>query len=196
MTKLPLSFYQRSALQVAPELLGKVLVTCKKGEITSGVIVEVEAYTGEDDPASHVYQGRKTPRTRILYEAGGRVYVYRIYGIYTCLNVVTGEKGQPHSVFIRALEPREGIEVMKKRRGTEDIRRLTSGPARLTQALGIDMNFYGESLTGERIFILDSSSLPPHEIATSPRINIDYAGEGRNLPYRFYLKNSPFLSRR
>lgn len=180
---------------MAPELLGKILVTRIGEKITSGVIVEVEAYTGENDPASHVFQGRKTSRTRILYEPGGRVYVYRIYGIHVCLNLVTGKRGEPHSVFIRALEPREGIEIMKERRGIEDVLQLTSGPARLTRALGIDMSFYGEILTGDKLFILDAPPLSLEEISRSPRINIEYAGEGRYFPYRFYRKNSPFISR-
>ncbi|MCD6521593.1 DNA-3-methyladenine glycosylase [Candidatus Calescamantes bacterium] len=194
MSKLPLSFYQRPVLTVAPELLGKILVTSLPEGITSGKIVEVEAYTGIKDPASHVYGGKKTERTRVIFEEGGKVYVYFVYGMHVCFNIVTGEKGTAECVFIRALEPLEGIEIMKKRRGVNDIFKLTSGPAKLTQALGIDMSFYGESLDGERIYLKEGEKIEPSRIDTSPRIGIDYAGEAKEWEYRFFIKDSPFLS--
>ena len=180
-------------MQLAPLFIGKILVTETSEGLTSGKIVEVEAYTGINDPASHTYKGRRTPRTEVIYQEGGRVYVYRIHGIHICLNIVVNRKDIPECVFIRALQPIEGLEIMKKRRRTEDIKKLTSGPARLTQALGIDMSFYGESLIGDRIYICEGERVPSEKIGRSPRINIDYAGEARNLPLRFYIKNNPFL---
>ena len=195
MNRLSSSFYKKSALEISPLLLGKVLVTNNNGELTSGKIVEVEAYTGVDDPASHTYRGRRTKRTEIIYDEGGKIYVYKIHGIHICLNIVVNVKDIPECVFIRALEPIDGIEIMKKRRKNSDLRKLTSGPAKLTQALGIDMSFYGESLISKRIYILNNDNIPDENIGRSPRINIDYAGEAKNWLYRFYIKGNSSLSK-
>ncbi len=196
MKKLPLSFYQRDALQVAPELLGKILVTRVDEEETAGKIVEVEAYTGIEDPASHVFGGKRTPRTEIQYREGGYIYVYLIHGIHYCLNIVVGKEGDPQCVFIRALEPLWGIEIMRKRRGIKgkNLKLLTSGPSRLTQALGIDKSFYGERLDGERIYLLEGEDIGEERILRTPRINVDYAGKASQWLYRFLLKDNPYLS--
>lgn len=195
MDKIPLFSYRKSALEVSPFLLGKVLVTNNNGELTSGKIIEVEAYTGVNDPASHSYKGRRTKRTEIMYDEGGKIYVYKIHGIHICLNIVVNKKDIPECIFIRALEPVDGIEIMKKRRKNSDLKNLTSGPAKLTQALGIDMSFYGESLESKRIYILNNN-ISCENIGRSPRINIDYAGEAKNYLYRFFIKGNPFLSKK
>ena len=186
--KLSSEFYKRPAVEVARDLLGKVLVC---GE-AKGIIVETEAYIGPEDKASHTAGGRHTERNDAMYRAGGCVYVYTIYGMHICFNVVTGPVGRGEAVLVRALEPIEGIELMKKRRGVEDVRNLTSGPGKLCAAMGIDKSFYGESLTGERIRIEDRGLRP--EIVVSRRINVDYAEEWAEKLLRFTVKDSPFVS--
>ena len=150
--KLPREFYLRDGLTVARELIGKKLVTNLRGEVTSGVIVETEAYMGAIDAASHAYKGL-TERTKIFYGAGGFVYVYLIYGRNICTNVVANVENVPEAVLIRALEPVEGVALMKLRRGKKNLRELCSGPGKLSQALGITKDFYGLDLCGEEIFI-------------------------------------------
>ena len=186
--KLSADFYKRPAARVARELLGKVLV-CGGAK---GIIVETEAYIGPEDKASHTAGGRHTERNDAMYREGGIVYVYTIYGMHTCFNVVTGPEGRGEAVLVRALEPVEGIDLMKKRRGTDNVKNLAGGPGKLCAAMGIDKSFYGESLTGERIWIEDRGLRP--EITVSRRINVDYAEEWAEKPLRFTIKNSPFVS--
>jgi len=189
----PLSrrFYARSALEVAPELLGKVLCRRRKGVLTSGRIVEVEAYLGAMDPASHAYRGR-TERNRAMFGPPGHAYVYFTYGSHFCMNVVTGCPGEASAVLIRALEPLEGIETMSPRRGRRQLSELTSGPGRLAQALAIDRAVYGHDLTREPLWIGPGGRSCPGWVAT-PRIGISRAAE---LLYRFVVADSPFVSRR
>lgn len=188
--KLPREFYLRDGLTVARELIGKKLVTNLRGEVTSGIIVETEAYMGAIDAAAHSYRG-KTERTKIFYGAGGFVYVYLIYGMHICTNVVANVENVPEAVLIRALEPVDGVEIMKRRRGKSNLRDLCSGAGKLSQALGITKEFYGADLCGEEIFIEDGEKLP---VVTTPRINIDYAGEAADYPWRFIAEGSKFLS--
>ncbi|HEV3468766.1 MAG TPA: DNA-3-methyladenine glycosylase [Pyrinomonadaceae bacterium] len=150
--KLGRDFYTRAdTLLVARELLGKLLVVpAPGGGRVSGRVVETEAYLGEGDRASHAYGGRRTPRTETMYAAGGTAYVYFVYGMHHQLNVVTGAEGSPHAVLVRALEPSEGVDLMRLRRPGREDRALTSGPGKLCQALGIDRTFDGEDLTGPR----------------------------------------------
>ena len=183
-------FYLRDGLTVARELIGKKLVTNLRGELTSGIIVETEAYMGAIDAAAHSYRG-KTERTKIFYGAGGFVYVYLIYGMHICTNVVANVENVPEAVLIRALEPVDGVEIMKRRRGKNNLRDLCSGAGKLSQALGITKEFYGADLCGEEIFIEDGEKLP---VVTTPRINIDYAGEAADYPWRFVAAGSKFLS--
>ncbi len=190
--KLSLDFYKNDAETVAKALLGKVLVTSTGEGVTKGVIVETEAYIGPEDLAAHTAGGRRTARNEAMYRPGGCVYVYTIYGMHTCFNVVTGEEGSGQAVLVRALEPLEGIELMKKRRGVSDIKNLASGPGKLCAAMGIDKSFYGESLAGDRIWIEDLGRSP--EILASKRINVDYAGEWADKLLRFTIKDSPFVS--
>ncbi|MBO7393619.1 MAG: DNA-3-methyladenine glycosylase [Abditibacteriota bacterium] len=185
-------FYKQPAEAAAKALLGKVLVTSAGEGVTKGIIVETEAYIGPEDMAAHTAGGRRTARNEAMYRPGGCVYVYTIYGMHTCFNVVTGPEDSGQAVLVRALEPLEGMELMRKRRGVSDIKNLASGPGKLCAAMGIDKSFYGESLTGNRIRIEDAGASP--EIIASKRINVDYAGEWADKLLRFTIKDSPFVS--
>jgi DNA-3-methyladenine glycosylase len=195
--KLPFSFYQRkNVLRIAKELLGKVLVTNWKGIITSGRIVECEAYAGIIDKASHASGGRKTARNEIMYGEGGYAYVYLCYGIHHLFNVVTNYRDVPHAVLIRALDPLEGIDEMLLRTNKKKLDyTLTRGPGNVSKALGISTKHTGISLLEDKIFIIDDGGkYSKKEMAASPRIGVDYAGKDAFLPYRFYVKGNPFVS--
>lgn len=197
--KLDNSFYDRSnVLTISKELLGKVLVTNFDGELTSGRIVEVEAYNGVGDRASHAYGGRRTNRTEVMFGAGGTAYMYLIYGIHHLFNVVTNKKDTPHAVLVRALEPVEGIETMLRRTGKKKLDyTLTRGPGNLSKALGLMTRHTGWSLSSEEIYIGDDGfKLKKSDIIATPRIGVDYAGEDAKLPYRFYVKDNPYVSGR
>ena len=197
MKKLPVSFYQRTdVLQIARELLGKIVVTRFDGMETSGRIVEVEAYNGIIDKASHAFGGKRTNRNEIMYADGGVAYVYLCYGIHHLFNVVTHCKEVPHAILIRALEPITGIDEMLKRTGKKKFdNTLTRGPGNLSKALGIYTLHSGFSLTGKELFIADDGfGFNKKEIAASTRIGVDYAGKDALLPYRFYIKGNPFVS--
>lgn len=199
---LPRDFYDGDALSVAEKLLGKLLVHRSPEGLTAGRIVELEAYMGESDKACHVYGGRRTPRTEILYGEGGHAYVYLIYGMYHCLNVTAGPVGTPYCILLRALEPIEGLALMQTRRGADKMRqlrqlsKLCSGPGKLCAAMGITRELYGEDLCGHRLWIEDDGfgNDYPLEIARGRRINIDYAEEAAAYDWRFAIKDSPFLS--
>jgi DNA-3-methyladenine glycosylase len=197
MKKLPASFYQRDdVLKIAKELLGKILVTKWKGQVSSGRIVEVEAYNGVVDKASHAAGGRRTKRNEIMYGRGGFAYVYLCYGIHHLFNVVTNIEEMPHAILIRALEPMRGIDVMLKRTGKKSLdNSLTRGPGNVSKALGIFTQHSGLSLSGKDLFIAaDDFELNKKNIVASPRIGVDYAGEDAKLPYRFFIKENPFVS--
>jgi len=197
MVKLPLSFYQRKdVVKIAKELLGKILVTNWKGLITSGRIVECEAYAGVIDKASHAAGGRRTARTEIMFGDGGSAYVYLCYGIHHLFNVVTNSKDIPHAILIRALEPIEGIEEMLLRTGKKKFdNTLTRGPGNVSKALEIFTKHSGMSLLNKKLFIADDGvQYKKNEIGSSPRIGVDYAGTDALLPYRFYVKGNPFVS--
>ena len=192
--KLPREFYLRDGLTVARELIGKKLVTNLSDGLTSGVIVETEAYMGAIDAAAHSYRGL-TERTRIFFGDGGFVYVYLIYGRNLCTNVVANVAGVPEAVLIRALEPVDGVELMKRRRGKNNLRDLCSGPGKLSQALGVTKNFYGADLCGDEIFIEPAENFQATVTATR-RINVDYAGAAAEYPWRFIAAGNKFLSRK
>lgn len=197
MKKLPLSFYQRkNVLQIAKDLLGKVVVTKWDGIITSARIVETEAYAGVMDRASHAYGARRTNRNDIMYAHGGVAYVYLCYGIHHLFNVVTNAHGIPHAILIRAGEPIQGIKEMLKRTGKKELdTTLTRGPGNLSKALGIYTQHSGSSLLNKNLFIAeDDFSYNKKEISASPRIGVDYAGDDALLPYRFFVKGNPFVS--
>jgi DNA-3-methyladenine glycosylase len=195
--KLDNSFYARPDVQrIARELLGKVLVTEFDGQRTSGRIVEVEAYNGVVDKASHAWSGRRTRRTEVMYREGGTAYVYLIYGIHHLFNVVTNKKDVPHAVLVRALEPLEGIPLMLERTGKVKLdHSLTRGPGNLSRAMGLYTLHTGYSLHEEEIYIGDDGyRLRKNEIIATPRIGVDYAEEDAALPYRFFVKGNPYVS--
>jgi DNA-3-methyladenine glycosylase len=195
--KLDNSFYARPNVQlIARELLGKVLVTEFDGLRTSGRIVEVEAYNGVVDKASHAWSGRRTRRTEVMYREGGTAYVYLIYGIHHLFNVVTNKKDIPHAVLVRALEPLEGIPLMLERTGKVKLdHSLTRGPGNLSRAMGLYTLHTGSSLHEGEIYIGDDGHrLRKSEIIATPRIGVDYAEEDAALPYRFFVKGNPYVS--
>jgi DNA-3-methyladenine glycosylase len=184
-------FYARDTVRVARDLLGCVLETRVRGSRTAGRIVEVEAYVGPHDPAAHGYGNRRSQRNARLFGPPGTAYVYFIYGMHWCFNAVTEPEGFPSAVLVRALEPLVGVDVMQRRRGTDDLKGLCAGPGRLCQALGINRAMDGVSLAGRRIRILGRESGRPR-IITSPRVGITKAAE---WPLRFCLAGSAWLSR-
>jgi len=197
MRRLPLSFYQRTnVLEIAKDLLGKILVTKWDGITTSARIVETEAYAGVIDKASHAYGGRQTARNNIMYAAGGFAYVYLCYGIHHLFNVVVNSKHVPHAVLIRAGEPLKGIDTMLERTGKEKLdNTLTRGPGNISKALGLSTAHSGLSLLSKDLFIADDGFMYTNkEIVTSPRIGVDYAGNHALLPYRFYIQGNRFVS--
>ncbi len=192
--KLRRPFYERPTLEVAEDLIGKVLVRRFGAARASGVIVETEAYIGQDDLACHASKGR-TPRTEIMFGPPGRSYVYLIYGFYHCLNAVTEAEGFPAAVLIRAIEPVEGVDLMRGNRPRAlKISDMGSGPGKLCQALGVDRGMNGISLSGTTLWIEDRS-LDPGTVASSPRIGVDYAGDYRDKPWRFFVEGNPHVSR-
>jgi DNA-3-methyladenine glycosylase len=196
--KLKKSFYRREVLVVARELLGKTLVKSNGNEILAGKIVEVEGYNGDFDKAAHSYGGI-TKRNEIMFEAGGYLYVYFTYGAHHCCNVVTGKKGQGTAVLIRAVEPIIGIDKMIQNRfnrnlkNDKEIFNLTSGPGKVCKAFSFDRTNSGTDLTSKEIFILDSEKIKSQEIGVSKRIGITRSVD---LPWRFFIKNNPYLSRK
>jgi DNA-3-methyladenine glycosylase len=194
--KLDKAFYTRDAVTVARELLGKYLVYQPEGKHFVGKIVEAEAYLGVEDMASHAFHGR-TNRTDVMFDEGGHLYVYFTYGMHWMTNVVTGSEGFAEAVLLRALQPVEGIAEMTVNRGGKDLRLLTSGPARLTQALGIDGSLNREELTGDLVWIEDrGDGVEPAEIIVSKRIGVDNAKDWKDRELRFYLAGNPFVSKR
>jgi DNA-3-methyladenine glycosylase len=195
--KLPREFYTRSnVLKVARDLLGKLLVvpTPDRSRV-SGVIVETEAYRGPQDRASHAFGGRRTKRTETMYQMGGTAYVYFVYGMYHQFNVVTNVADIPHAILIRALEPVEGIELMLRRRHGHSGRTLTNGPGKLCIALGIDRQLDAANLLGDRVWIEEGPKVSPRSIACGPRIGIDYAEEWVEKPWRFWIRDNPYVSK-
>ena len=198
MRILPLSYYQNpDPVALARDLLGKVLVTEFDGERTAGRIVETEAYMGGQDRASHAYRGR-TPRTEVMFGAGGRAYVYLCYGIHQMFNIVTNTEGIAHAILVRALEPLEGIATMLRRTGKKTLdASLTRGPGNVGKALGFHTTQCGLPLTGPELWIADDGfRFPEERVAASPRIGVDYAGEDAALPFRFYIAGHPNISGR
>ena len=193
MQKLARDFYLQDALGLARALVGKVLVRQTAEGVVSGRIVEAEAYMGALDAAAHSYRGKPGGRVNVQYGPGGFAYVYLIYGMHCCLNVVANAKGIPECVLIRALEPLTGLELMRRRRGKEAAKDLCSGPGKLCASLGIDRSSYGEDLCGDALYIAEDSR-DSHEILQTPRINVNYAGEAAAYPWRFVEKNSLYLS--
>ena len=195
--KLDQSFYERpDVVRIARELLGKGLFTRINGVVTGGMIVETEAYSWKER-GCHAYLSRKTGRNAIMFENGGNSYVYLCYGMHHLFNVVTNMPGVPEAVLVRAIEPTHGLPEMECRRGKLPSRlHLTSGPGKLTKALGIDRTLNGKSLLHDEVWIEDlSRKVPASKIEASPRIGIDYAGEDALLPWRFAIRENNWVSR-
>jgi DNA-3-methyladenine glycosylase len=197
---LPLSFYIREdVVQISRELLGKFLVTNIDGVLTSGMIVETEAYRASDDKACHAYNNRRTARTEVMFAEGGRAYVYLCYGIHHLFNVVTGPQDHAQAVLIRAVQAADNIPLMLKRRGRKHLNpQLSAGPGVLSKALGITTSLSGHSLLSKqgRIWIEDRSvPYTPDQIIAGPRVGIDYAEECVQWPWRFRIKNSAWTSK-
>ena len=196
-SKLARGFYTRTnVLTVARDLLGKLLVVpAPDGTRVSGIIVETEAYRGPRDRASHAYGGRRTKRTETMYGTGGTVYIFFVYGMYNQFNVVTNVNDVPHAVLVRALQPIEGIELMRGRRHGQPDRNLTNGPGKLCIAMGIDRKLDRADLLGNKVWLEAGERIPPRKIASGPRIGIDYAEEWVDKPWRFWVKDNAFVSR-
>ena len=195
--KLDYSFYARpDPTQIARELLGKILITRFEGVLTSGRIVETEAYAGVIDRASHAFAGRRTIRTEVMYQKGGKAYVYLCYGIHHLFNIVTNAKDIPHAILIRSLEPLQGIETMLSRTGKTKLDlTLTKGPGNVSKALGLFTHHSAKSLLSKEIFLVDDGfKLTRSQISSTPRIGVDYAGEDAKLPYRFMIKGNKYVS--
>ena len=197
MYKLNLDFYQREdILIISQDLLGKVLCTNIGGKLTSGIIVETEAYAGIADKASHAFGNRRTKRNETMYASGGKAYVYLCYGIHHLFNIVTNKENIPHAVLIRAIQPRDGIEIMLQRRNKKKIdHTLTSGPGSLTRALGITVKNSGTFLMDNLIWLEDQNiNYTNQDILSSPRVGVQYAGKDAQKPWRFQIVNNPWVS--
>lgn len=191
--KIRRSFYEQNTLEVARQLLGKYLVRQHAEGATVGRIVETEAYVGPEDKACHAARGR-TPRTEVMFGEPGHAYVYFIYGFHYMLNIVTEREGFPAAVLIRAVEPVRGIRLMKRRRGTDEPRKLASGPGKLCQAFAIDRTLNGGDMCGNVLYVRDGGE-PPPKIITTPRIGVDYAAEWKHKPFRFLINGNAFVSK-
>ncbi|RLG43243.1 MAG: DNA-3-methyladenine glycosylase [Thermoproteota archaeon] len=193
--KLPREFFCRDPVTLAKSLLGKLLVhETLEGRI-SGIVVETEAYLGREDKASRGYGGRRTPKMEPLYRDCGLLYIYPVHA-YAMLNVTAAPPKEPNAVLIRAVEPVEGIELMKKNRGSEiKLEKLCAGPGRLTKAFGITLDFNGISVEEGPIYFENYREVDLEDIVATKRIGVDYAGEHAELPLRFYIKGSKYLSR-
>jgi DNA-3-methyladenine glycosylase len=189
VTRLPRSFYARPTVLVARELVGKILVKESNEGLTSGRIVETEAYSGESDPASHAFRG-PSQRNEVMFGPPGYLYVYLSYGVHYCCNVVTEPLGVAGAVLLRALEPLTGLELMEARRGPRPTRELCNGPGKLCQALGIEMSDYGADLEASAIW-LEDDGYRPGALQESARVGISAATD---LPFRFYISGNAFVS--
>ena len=208
MRKIKKSFYNRKTLKVAQEILGKFLVRKIGKKIIAGKIVETEGYVGPNDLASHASRG-KTARTAPMFGPPGHAYIYLVYGLNYCFNIVTEKKNYPAAVLIRALEPINGIDIMLQNRQLNKkqkqklnsqnsiLKTLTNGPGKLCQALKIDKILNNADLTDGALWLEDRGlKIKPREIVAARRVGVDYAGKYKNKPWRFYLKGNQFVSKK
>ncbi|MFW6046404.1 MAG: DNA-3-methyladenine glycosylase [Candidatus Woesearchaeota archaeon] len=196
--KLNYEFYNTDALTLAKKLLGKIIVRNINGKKVKCMITETEAYVGPEDKACHAYNNKKTKRTKVMFKKAGISYIYLIYGMYHCFNIVCGDVGKPEAVLIRSVKPINGIKVIKKNRDIKSnkLYDLTNGPGKLCQAMSIDMSFNDYNLVEGDIFYLEENKeIYDFNMSSSPRINIDYAKDYKNKPWRFFIKDSSFLSK-
>jgi DNA-3-methyladenine glycosylase len=190
---LPVAFFRQPTEVVAAELIGKVVVSTVGGLLTAGRIVETEAYLGYDDPASHGYRHRKNARNGALFGPPGIWYVYLSYGMHWCANLVCQRAGLASAVLLRALEPLDGLDVMRERRGDLPDRQLCSGPGRLCQALGITRDLDGSAMSDGPVVVVRGERIAASAVTATPRIGITKAAD---WPLRFHLTGSPWTSRK
>ena len=202
MEKLQRDFFLKNTLDIARDLLGKILVHHTDNGIISAMIVETEAYLGIEDKACHSYKALQTERNKVMYKTGGTAYVYLIYGMYHCFNIVTRDINQPEAILIRAVQPIDGLEIMAQNRYAESystlakkkILNLTSGPGKLCKAMDITRNVNGYDLCGDKLYLCKNDSVKINVVETK-RVNIDYAEEYIDKPWRFYIKDNKYVSR-
>ena len=189
-------FFRQDTVELARKLLGCLLVRRTLDGVAGGMIVETEAYIGAIDKACHAYRNR-SERTEIMYHDGGYAYVYFIYGMHHCFNVVTGPEGEGNAVLIRALEPVIGLELMQRQRNTKSVRNLCNGPGKLCQALAITKNEYGMDICAANspLQLIQYRHIPNADIIATPRINVAYAEEAAAWPWRFYVKENLYVSK-
>ena len=193
MRTLPREFYDGCTVDIARALLGKKLVRTTNEGVTAGYIVETEAYMGKIDPAAHSYKGLPE-RVKVQYGPQGMSYIYMIYGVHYCFNITTGPLGRPEAVLIRALEPCEGLDIMRARRKREKAIELCSGPGKLCRAMNITKEQYGTDLCNVHSGLFITEGFTPEKTLASKRINIDYAGEARDWLWRFTIEGNPYIS--
>ncbi len=197
MNKLQSTYFQQDAVTLARDLIGKILVRKLSGKLVQCKIIETEAYMGIPDKASHAYRGKRTPRTEPLFHKGGIAYIYTIYGIYECFNIVVNNQEKPESVFLRSVEPLDHMALLRKNRPikNQSPQNLTNGPSKLCMALKIDKTLNGLSLVKcDDLYILPGDN-KPQDVEATPRINIDYAAEFTTKKWRFFLKNNRYISK-
>ena len=196
--KLPETYYYNTdVVALSRDLIGKYLFTNIDGQLTGGYIVETEAYNGAVDKASHAYGNRKTNRTEVMFRQGGIIYVYLCYGIHEMLNIVTSTEGHAQAILIRAINPTDGIDIMMERREMPALKpNITMGPGSVAKALGISRLINAQSLQSDVIWIEDRGlTFADESIASVARVGVDYAAEDALLPYRFYVKGNPYVSK-
>ncbi|TMW72061.1 DNA-3-methyladenine glycosylase [Alteribacter natronophilus] len=192
---LPAQYYEQPTIELARSLLGKTLVHMSPEGTASGVITETEAYRGPVDRAAHSYQNRRTKRTEVMFGLPGRIYTYVMH-THCLLNVVSGGEEAPEAVLIRAVEPLEGIELIRERRGDRRPEfELTNGPGKLTKALGITQAYYGGVIYEPPLYIGEGTHVDDGEVAAGPRIGIPNTGEAREYPWRFWIRGNPYVSK-
>ncbi len=197
MDKIGKEFYlNENVTQVAVDLLGKRLCTNIDGELTTGIIVETEAYSGRNDQACHANNGRRTRRNEVMYAAGGLAYVYFCYGIHYMFNVVTNIVGTADAVLIRAVEPLVGIDIMMARKRILKPDKISSGPGNVCKALGIHLSHNQSDLLGDRIWIEKGIEIEMEDVISRPRVGVDYAGEDALLLWRYYIKGNKWVSKK
>lgn len=195
--RLPRDFFHRPTLEVCHDIIGQFFFSQHDGIITGGRIVEAEAYCGPDDLGAHTSGGRRTARNEAMYGPKGHAYIYLIYGMYWCINAVCGPVDKPQACLIRALEPVTGLDTMRERLNAApdaDPATFCRGPGKLCRALGLNKAAYGADLLSDHVFLLPGGLTPEEEVGTSPRINIDYAGEYKDKPWRFYIRGNKSVS--
>ncbi|MET3727401.1 DNA-3-methyladenine glycosylase [Fictibacillus halophilus] len=191
-----MKLWELPTLDLAKELLGMKLIHIDDDAIISGYIVETEAYLGPEDRAAHSFNNRRTARTEVMYGEAGTIYTYFIYGMHVCFNIVSGPVNKPEAILIRAIQPNEGIERMRERRArVKNEIMLTNGPGKLSKAMGFTLSDNGKKINEGNIRVEEGMIVVQNEIISGPRIGIQYAEEAVHYPYRFWIKNNPYVSR-